>query len=327
MPEEWLETIVYGGFKVWHIIFIIMALTVSLISFCCCLHRCRIPRTKQEIEADLMRSNMANKFRDYLQELPSEPTTLIEACKRVQELGERLELQDARDLGNRKRMGWLKLKVRERAEKEAAVATGSEAHEGDQAAAEKAADQTTDSTVKSPKVPAAAQEEPARGADLEGSSERDKKEEVKNKAGATLEAPNGKKEGAKEADGDPVKARVARRIKSGPGPGEAAGPAPRPAPGSNGRPVRSKRRRDKPNLARSKVHVKSIWGESIEHNQLEPPLPAPNRLHQHHREQVAVGGERPRPRPLRGPTAAATTTTTPTGGHVRIELGAASGQQ
>lgn len=79
----------------------------------CCFHRCRIPRTKQEIEADLMRSNLTNKFRDYLQELPNEPTTFVEALKKVQELEEKLEKDDAslaRDLGARKRMGWLKLK-------------------------------------------------------------------------------------------------------------------------------------------------------------------------------------------------------------------------
>lgn len=79
----------------------------------CCFHRCRIPRTKQEIEADLMRSNLTNKFRDYLQELPNEPTTFLEATKKVQELEEKMELDNAqisRELGERKRMGWLKLK-------------------------------------------------------------------------------------------------------------------------------------------------------------------------------------------------------------------------
>lgn len=44
----------------------------------CCFHKCRIPRTKQEIEADLMRSDMTNKFRDHLQNLPPETATFIE---------------------------------------------------------------------------------------------------------------------------------------------------------------------------------------------------------------------------------------------------------
>lgn len=104
---------VTGGFKVWHIIFIIIAVLITMTVVYCCFHRCRIPRTKQEIEADLMRSNLTNKFRDYLQELPNEPFTFVEALKKVQELEEKLEKDDAqlsRDVGARKRMGWLKLK-------------------------------------------------------------------------------------------------------------------------------------------------------------------------------------------------------------------------
>lgn len=113
MPDQWLEVMVTGGFKVWHIIFIIIAFVVTIIVVYCCFHRCRIPRTKQEIEADLMRMNITNKFRDYLQEFPNEPTTFIEALKKVQELEEKSEKNDAefaRDSGARKRMGWLKLK-------------------------------------------------------------------------------------------------------------------------------------------------------------------------------------------------------------------------
>lgn len=108
---------VTGGFKVWHIIFIIIAFIVTMIVIYCCFHRCRIPRTKQEIEADLMRSNLGNKFRDYLQELPNEPFTFTEALKKVQEIEEKLEQDDAqlsRELGARKRMGWIKLKGKEK---------------------------------------------------------------------------------------------------------------------------------------------------------------------------------------------------------------------
>lgn len=64
-----------------------------------------------------MRSNLGNKFRDYLQELPNEPLTFTEALKKVQEIEEKLEQDDAqlsRELGARKRMGWIKLKGREK---------------------------------------------------------------------------------------------------------------------------------------------------------------------------------------------------------------------
>lgn len=104
---------VTGGFKVWHIIFIIIAFLITLVVVYCCFHRCRIPRTKQEIEADSWRSSLTKKFRNYLQELPIESITFLEAIKKVQELEEKMEQDDAkmsRDLGARKRMGWLKLK-------------------------------------------------------------------------------------------------------------------------------------------------------------------------------------------------------------------------
>lgn len=93
--------------------FIIVALVVTFVVVYCCFHRCRIPRTKQEIEADLMRTTLTNKFRDYLQEMTNEQVTFVDALKRVQEIAEKLEEDDlalARELGNRKRMGWLKLK-------------------------------------------------------------------------------------------------------------------------------------------------------------------------------------------------------------------------
>ena len=92
----------------------------------CCFHRCRIPRTKQEIEADLMRSNLTTKFRDYLQEIPNEPTSFVEALKKVQELEEKMEQDDAkmsRELGARKRMGWLKLKGKDDKDANASDAT------------------------------------------------------------------------------------------------------------------------------------------------------------------------------------------------------------
>ena len=112
MPDQWLEVMVTGGFKVWHIIFIIIAFVVTLVVVYCCFHRCRIPRTKQEIEADLMRTNLASKFRDYLQEFPNEPATFVEVLKRVQELEEKAA--ESEESGARKRMGWLKLKAKDK---------------------------------------------------------------------------------------------------------------------------------------------------------------------------------------------------------------------
>lgn len=60
-----------------------------------------------------MRSNLTNKFRDYLQELPNEQTTFLEALRKVQDIEEKLEKDGAlmaQDASARKRLGWLKLK-------------------------------------------------------------------------------------------------------------------------------------------------------------------------------------------------------------------------
>lgn len=60
-----------------------------------------------------MRSNLTSKFREYLQELPNEQTTFLDALKKVQEIEEKLEKDGAllaQDASARKRLGWLKLK-------------------------------------------------------------------------------------------------------------------------------------------------------------------------------------------------------------------------
>ncbi len=48
----------------------------------CCLFRCRIPRTKQEIEADFVRRKMTKAFRTHLnkikiEELEEQPNSLL----------------------------------------------------------------------------------------------------------------------------------------------------------------------------------------------------------------------------------------------------------
>ncbi|KAG9509780.1 Chromodomain-helicase-DNA-binding protein 7, partial [Fragariocoptes setiger] len=111
VPDQWLEVYIVGGFKVWHIIFILIAVIVIMIIVYCCFHRCRIPRTKQEIEADSMRSNLCKKFREYLQQLPVEQITFQEALKKVNDLEEiKAANEDAEGAasGSKKRLGWLK---------------------------------------------------------------------------------------------------------------------------------------------------------------------------------------------------------------------------
>jgi len=80
--DAWLEVQIYNGYRVWHIIFFIMTIFFTLgkhfiikykikiiyltnnfiVVFMCCCVRFRIPRTKQEIEADFIRRKIATKF-------------------------------------------------------------------------------------------------------------------------------------------------------------------------------------------------------------------------------------------------------------------------
>ncbi|XP_013398781.1 uncharacterized protein LOC106165215 [Lingula anatina] len=55
------ETIVFG-FRLWHIVAIVLAGLLALIVLCCCCMDCRIPRTKAEIEADHKKKKMKKKM-------------------------------------------------------------------------------------------------------------------------------------------------------------------------------------------------------------------------------------------------------------------------
>lgn len=63
---EWLEDEALPGFRVWQLAGIVLFVLLSiLVGFCCCI-RFRIPRTKQEIEADYIRKKITKSFRQEL---------------------------------------------------------------------------------------------------------------------------------------------------------------------------------------------------------------------------------------------------------------------
>ncbi|KAF9799612.1 hypothetical protein SFRURICE_018799 [Spodoptera frugiperda] len=64
---EWLERNVVGDLRLWQIMFLCLASVASLIVIVCCCFRFRIPRTKQQIEADYQRRKITNKFRAKLE--------------------------------------------------------------------------------------------------------------------------------------------------------------------------------------------------------------------------------------------------------------------
>lgn len=64
--EEWLEDETLAGFRVWQLAGIVLSIILAIIvAFCCCM-RFRIPRTKQEIEADYIREKITKSFRKEL---------------------------------------------------------------------------------------------------------------------------------------------------------------------------------------------------------------------------------------------------------------------
>ncbi|XP_043791376.1 transmembrane inner ear expressed protein [Apis laboriosa] len=66
--EKWLEDKV-AGFRIWQLAGIILSILLSiLIGFCCCI-RFRVPRTKQEIEADYIRKKITDNFRHELSKI------------------------------------------------------------------------------------------------------------------------------------------------------------------------------------------------------------------------------------------------------------------
>ncbi|KAF4522997.1 hypothetical protein B566_EDAN007427 [Ephemera danica] len=66
LEPDWMDAPFVGGMRVWQLLFAISAgLSIFGIFLCCCI-RFRIPRTKEEIEADYVRKKIARKFRRQL---------------------------------------------------------------------------------------------------------------------------------------------------------------------------------------------------------------------------------------------------------------------
>ncbi|XP_028159768.1 uncharacterized protein LOC114352377 [Ostrinia furnacalis] len=64
---EWLEKRITGDLRLWQIMFLCLAGLTCLIVMVCCCFRFRIPRTKQQIEADYQRRKITSKFRQQLE--------------------------------------------------------------------------------------------------------------------------------------------------------------------------------------------------------------------------------------------------------------------
>ncbi|KAK9507230.1 hypothetical protein O3M35_007136 [Rhynocoris fuscipes] len=64
--DEWLERPSLWNFRLWHVFSMFLGGFLSIVICLCCCIRFRIPRTKQEIEADYIRKKITRKFKKQL---------------------------------------------------------------------------------------------------------------------------------------------------------------------------------------------------------------------------------------------------------------------
>lgn len=72
-----------AGFRVWQLAFMGVLALLCLIIVLCCIFRCRIPRTKQEIEADCARKKVTRQFSNHLLKIPVDKMQLEEVLPEV----------------------------------------------------------------------------------------------------------------------------------------------------------------------------------------------------------------------------------------------------
>lgn len=67
--QQWLENEAFPGFRVWQLAGIVLSVLLSIVIGLCCCVRFRVPRTKQEIEADYIRKRITRSFRRELSKI------------------------------------------------------------------------------------------------------------------------------------------------------------------------------------------------------------------------------------------------------------------
>ncbi|XP_066600162.1 transmembrane inner ear expressed protein [Prorops nasuta] len=89
--EEWLEDEALPGFRVWQLAGIILSVLLTIIIALCCCIRFRVPRTKQEIEADYMRNKLTKNFRRKLAKINNTEMDDMDLGKALDRIKEELE--------------------------------------------------------------------------------------------------------------------------------------------------------------------------------------------------------------------------------------------
>uniref|UniRef100_A0A672ZII1 Transmembrane inner ear n=1 Tax=Sphaeramia orbicularis TaxID=375764 RepID=A0A672ZII1_9TELE len=64
------ETVVFWGLRLWQVIGIFAVFALAVVITLCCIFKCRIPRTKKEIEARHAQREAAKKYANTLETVP-----------------------------------------------------------------------------------------------------------------------------------------------------------------------------------------------------------------------------------------------------------------
>ncbi|XP_071557718.1 uncharacterized protein [Temnothorax nylanderi] len=67
--QQWLENEALPGFRIWQLAGIVLSVLLSIVVGLCCCIRFRVPRTKQEIQADYIRKRITKSFRNELSKI------------------------------------------------------------------------------------------------------------------------------------------------------------------------------------------------------------------------------------------------------------------
>lgn len=104
----WVETTIAGGFRIWQVLFLsgavllavgiwqlgygeslaiydLFVCTVTVIILCCCV-RIRIPRTKQEIEADFRRKQLSKRFKQELKRIRNSELDVMDLRRGIMQM-------------------------------------------------------------------------------------------------------------------------------------------------------------------------------------------------------------------------------------------------
>uniref|UniRef100_A0A667ZQN7 Transmembrane inner ear n=1 Tax=Myripristis murdjan TaxID=586833 RepID=A0A667ZQN7_9TELE len=94
------ETVVFWGLRLWQVIGIFSMFALAVVITLCCIFKCRIPRTRKEIEARNLQRQAAKTYADTLENVPplhelTEIPGSAPDASAVQTVSEQVQVQSA----------------------------------------------------------------------------------------------------------------------------------------------------------------------------------------------------------------------------------------